>query len=138
MMLFVKGLVAYARTLRIGDPHDPDTIIGPLISNEQCDFIDGQNSGCTFKKGAKNIDWGKPQGNFYEPTILAEVTPEMDIFIRKHLGPLRQFFCVENAEQALALCNDNKFGLSSALLTYDMRLAELARAQYGIRHGSYQ
>lgn len=66
---------------------------------------------------------GKHQGTFYEPTILAEVTPEMDIFYQETFGPVTSIFCVENAEQALALCNDNKFGLSSALLTYDMRLA---------------
>ncbi|MBC5732125.1 aldehyde dehydrogenase family protein [Flavonifractor sp. DFI.6.63] len=119
---FCEGLVAYARTLRIGDPHDPDTIIGPLISNEQCDFIDGQIQDAR-SKGAKILTGGKHQGTFYEPTILAEVTPEMDIFYQETFGPVTSIFCVENAEQALALCNDNKFGLSSALLTYDMRLA---------------
>ena len=55
--------------------------------------------------------------------MLADVTPEMDIFDQESFGPVTSIIRAEDAEDALAICNNSRFGLSSALLTYDLQKA---------------
>ena len=111
-----------ARGFKVGDPRDHDTVIGPLIDANQCEVIDRQVQDA-LRKGARLLTGGKHDGPFYEPTVLADVTPDMDVFDQESFGPITSIVRAEDAEDALALCNNSQFGLSSALLTYDLQKA---------------
>ena len=119
---FCKKMVVKAQGLKVGDPWEHDTVIGPLIEEKQCRVIDAQIQDAV-NKGARVLTGGKHKGAFYEPTVLAEVTPEMEIFYEESFGPITTVICAENSEHALELCNNNKYGLSSALLTNDLNKA---------------
>lgn len=115
-------LKAKAESLKVGDPRDPQVVIGPLITPEHCAFIDAQIQDA-LAKGARLLTGGKAEGPYYEPTVLAEVTPAMDIFYHETFGPVTSVIAAADAEEALALCNDNLYGLSAAVLTNDLSLA---------------
>lgn len=116
---FCVKMTARAQKMKVGNPHDHDTVIGPLINEAQCEMIDGQIRDA-LNKGAHLLTGGKHRGPYYEPTVLADVTPEMRIFYEESFGPVTNIICAENDEDALRLCNDNLYGLSSALLTYHL------------------
>ncbi|MEA4942617.1 MAG: aldehyde dehydrogenase family protein [Oscillibacter sp.] len=119
---FCEQMKKRAEGLKVGDPRERDTVIGPLIDEAQCEVIDRQIQDAV-KKGARLLTGGHHTGPFYAPTVLADVTPEMDIFQQESFGPVTSVICAEDAEDALALCNNNCYGLSAALLTNDLRKA---------------
>ena len=106
----------------MGDPHDPKTIVGPLIHEKQCQVLDRLIEDAV-SKGAKLLAGGKHRGAFYEPTLLKDVTQEMDIFYEECFGPVVCVICAEDARHGVELCNDNEYGLSSSILTNDITLA---------------
>ncbi len=115
-------LVRRARSLKVGDPKDREVVVGPLIDQAHCAFIDGQIRDAV-SKGATLLTGGRHQGPYYEPTVLAGVTPDMEIFYQETFGPVTSLIRAESPGEALALCNDNFYGLSAALLTNDLALA---------------
>lgn len=119
---FCQKLLARVKNLKVGDPHEELTIIGPLIHEEQCAFIDGQIKDAT-DKGAKLLCGGTHEGAFYQPTLLCDVTPDMEIFHEETFGPVTSIVRAKDADDALALCNNNKYGLAAALLTNDLNKA---------------
>ena len=119
---FCEKMQKRAEGIKVGDPHDHDTVVGPLIKLSQCDIIDRQIEDA-LSKGARLLTGGKHNGPYYEPTVLADVTPEMDIFYEESFGPVTSIVCAKDAEDALALCNDNQYGLSAALMTNDITKA---------------
>lgn len=119
---FCKQMTQRAKGIKVGDPHDHDTVIGPLIKESQCLVIDEQIKDAV-SKGAKVLFGGKHNGPYYEPTVLADVTRDMDIFYEESFGPVTSIVCAEDSEDALQLCNDNRFGLSAAVLTNDVTKA---------------
>lgn len=119
---FCEKFTARARGFKVGDPREHDTVIGPLIEEAQCAVIDAQIQDA-LQKGALLLTGGTHEGHFYQPTVLADVTPEMDIFDQESFGPVTSIVRARDAEDALAICNNSQFGLSSALLTYDMQKA---------------
>ncbi|MBE6015761.1 MAG: aldehyde dehydrogenase family protein [Lachnospiraceae bacterium] len=119
---FCDKLLARVKNLKVGDPHDQMTIIGPLIHEEQCAFIDGQIKDAT-SKSATLLCGGTHKGAFYDPSLLKDVTPEMEIFHEESFGPITSIIKAKDAEDALALCNNNKYGLSAAVMTNDVRIA---------------
>ncbi len=119
---FCEKLAAKAQKLKMGDPHDPGSIIGPLINDKHYVVLDEHIRDAT-EKGGRLLCGGNHQGAFYEASVLVDVTPNMNVFHEESFGPLVSVVCAKDAEDALKLCNDNAYGLSSSLLTYDMRLA---------------
>lgn len=119
---FCKKMIPRAEALKVGDPREEDTVIGPLIDAAQCDVIDGQIRDAVAK-GATLLTGGAHEGAFYRPTVLAGVTRDMKIFYEESFGPVTTVLKADNPAHALELCNDNHYGLSSALLTYDIRNA---------------
>ena len=119
---FCEKLLARVKALKVGDPHDPGTIVGPLIRAEHCSHIDGQIKDAV-SKGARLLCGGTHEGSFYQPTMLVDVTPEMEIFFEESFGPIAVVVKAKDAEDALALCNNNKYGLSSAIMTNDLSIA---------------
>jgi aldehyde dehydrogenase (NAD+) len=119
---FRDAFVAKAETLKIGDPHDPDTVIGPLIRSRQCDFIDGQIVDAV-ERGATVLTGGTHDGRFYAPTVLEGVTPDMRIYYEESFGPVVSLLTAPDSETALEIANDTEYGLSAALITNDMQKA---------------
>ena len=123
---FCERFVAKVGTLQVGDPRDPHTVIGPLIRTDQCAYIDGHVSDAVAK-GARLLCGGTSEGAFYQPTVLAGVTPEMRVFHEESFGPVVSLIEAADHHEALRLANDSAYGLSSAVITNDLQKAlELA------------
>ncbi len=119
---FCEAFTAKARGIRVGDPRDPATVVGPLIRPQQCAFIAGQLADATAK-GAKLLTGGTYEGPYFQPTVLCDVTPEMTIYHEESFGPVTSILCARDAEHALAIANDTAYGLSSAIVTNDLQKA---------------
>jgi acyl-CoA reductase-like NAD-dependent aldehyde dehydrogenase len=119
---FLDRLTARVRTLVVGDPRDPATVIGPLIKSSQCEFIDGRVKQA-MKDGARLLTGGTHEGSFYHPTILADVTSSMEVFHQELFGPVAAVIKADDTDHALQLANATAYGLSSAVLTNDLQLA---------------
>ena len=119
---FLKRFAAKAATMKVGDPRDPHTIIGPLIRSSQCPMIDKKIKDAVAA-GARLLTGGKYEGNFYHPTVVADVTPEMAAFRDELFGPVAAVTKANDADHALALANNSAYGLSSAVLTNNLQLA---------------
>jgi aldehyde dehydrogenase (NAD+) len=119
---FCEAFAAKAKIVKAGDPKQKDVFVGPLIRKEQCAVLDRQIKDA-LSKGARLLTGGTHEGAVYQPTILADVTPEMDVFYEESFGPMTSIVKAKDANDALRLCNDNNYGLSSALLTNDLSTA---------------
>jgi vanillin dehydrogenase len=119
---FLQRFAAKAKTLQVGDPRDPHTVIGPLIRSSQCQMIDRKIKEAVAA-GARVLAGGSYEGNFYQPTVVADVTPNMAAFRDELFGPVAAVSRADNADHALALANNSSYGLSSAVLTKDLQLA---------------
>jgi aldehyde dehydrogenase (NAD+) len=119
---FLQRFAAKAKTLQVGDPRDPHTVIGPLIRSSQCQMIDRKIKEAVAA-GARVLTGGTYEGNFYQPTVVADVTPNMAAFRDELFGPVAAVSRADNADHALALANNSSYGLSSAVLTNDLQLA---------------
>ncbi|MGB0035948.1 MAG: aldehyde dehydrogenase family protein, partial [Candidatus Acidiferrales bacterium] len=119
---FLERFVAKARTLKVGDPRDPHTVIGPLIRSSQCPMIDRKIKDAVAG-GARLLTGGTYEGNFFAPTVLADVTPNMAAFRDELFGPVAAVSRADNADHALALANNSVYDLSSAVLTNNLQLA---------------
>jgi vanillin dehydrogenase len=119
---FLDTFVAKVKTLKVGDPRNPQTIIGPLIRSSQCGFIDKRIKS-SVEAGARVLTGGTYKGNFFEPTVIADVAPKMEVFTDELFGPVASVIKADNPHHALRLANETRYGLSSAVLTNDLQLA---------------
>lgn len=123
---FVKKLVAALSQLKVGDPLDPDTALGTLISEKAAKKVEDQVN-LTISQGAKLLCGGRREGAYYWPTVLADVTPEMDIASDMEVfGPVFPILVFDDFEEALKIANNTKYGLASGVITNDMKLAMYA------------
>ncbi|MEX0628725.1 MAG: aldehyde dehydrogenase family protein, partial [Cucumibacter sp.] len=111
-----------ARTckLRVGDPMDPSTDVGPLINRRGAERVEAQVKQAVVD-GAQVVTGGTRRDNFFEPTILTGVTPGTPAFAEETFGPVLPLVPFDDFETALALANDSPFGLQAAIFTHDMR-----------------
>ena len=119
---FLDKFVAKVKKLKVGDPRDPHTVIGPLIRSSQCDFID-KRIRSSVAAGARVLTGGTYNGNFFEPTVVDGVLPGMEVFSDELFGPVASVIKADDADHALKLANDTRYGLSSAVLTNDLQIA---------------
>jgi len=102
-----------------GDPSKETTIIGPLIEGKQCGFIDGLVEDARAK-GARILSGGKSSGNFYEATVIADVTTDMQIFATEAFGPVVSIIRAKDLDEAIELANATDYGLSGTVITNDI------------------
>lgn len=119
---FCSGLAEKAESLKVGDPAEADTVIGPLIRPRQCEFIDEQIEDAV-QKGAKVVTGGKHDGSYFQPTVLADVSPDMKIFHEESFGPVVCCIKAKDSDEAMEIANDSSYGLSSAVITNDLEKA---------------
>jgi succinate-semialdehyde dehydrogenase/glutarate-semialdehyde dehydrogenase len=118
---FVADFVAKMRALKIGDPLDPATEIGPLATEAILKGVDEQvqksiDAGAKLLTGGKRID---RSGFFYEPTVLADIPRESPTYHEEIFGPVACFFRAKDAAEAIEIANDSSFGLGASAWTND-------------------
>ncbi|MGI3776695.1 MAG: aldehyde dehydrogenase family protein, partial [Janthinobacterium lividum] len=127
---FAERFVAAARRLRVGDPFDPATDMGPMAREDLRDGVHEQVTR-SVAQGARLLLGGRPAdgpGWFYEPTVLGGVRPGMAAFEEEVFGPVAALVVARDAEDALGLANDSEYGLSGSLWTADLaRAGDMAR-----------
>lgn len=106
--------------LRVGDPMDPATNVGPLINRRGAERVEMQVRQAVAD-GATIVTGGHRRDNFFEPTILTGVTPGTPAFSDETFGPVLPLLPFDDFEGALALANDSPFGLQAAIFTADLR-----------------
>jgi acyl-CoA reductase-like NAD-dependent aldehyde dehydrogenase len=127
---FEQKFVAAATQLRVGDPLNRETQVGPMARGDLREELDQQVQ-ASVKLGAQVPLGGKRRagkGYFYEPTIITHVTPQMPVFKEETFGPVAAVIRARGTEHALQLANASPFGLSGNLWTRDVeRGRKLAR-----------
>lgn len=122
---FSEALVARVRELAMGDPLDPDTYVGPLVSDTQRQkvqgFIDGaQASGYRLLVGDRTHD---QPGFFVSPTVFDEVGPDATIAQEEIFGPVVAIIPASTLEEAIHIANGVRFGLSASVFTQSLSTA---------------
>lgn len=121
---FCRRLVdEYLKPLVLGDPFDPKTTMGPVISEAMAKKVVSQIEK-TVEQGAKVYYGGKRSGAFVDPTVLVDVTDQMDITKNMEVfGPVWPVIGFDTVEEAISLANLTDYGLSSGVFTKDMKTA---------------
>lgn len=132
---FVDKFVKRVKNLKVGDPREQDTVIGPLINRGQLDIIKSQVDD-SLEKGAKLLCGGSYKGLCYSPTVLTNVTRDMRVFSEETFGPVAPVLAVEDAGEAVSIANDSPYGLSAGVITRDFQKGlEIAeRLETGMVH----
>ena len=137
---FMEKLIAFTKTVKLGDPLDPETTMGPVVDQNQLSTVEhyvaeGQ------KEGAKMLIGGsRPKGNgldkgfFFEPTIFDSVDSNMTIAQEEIFGPVLSVLTFKDLDEALRIANDTSYGLASAVWTNDLNTA--LKMAKGIRAGT--
>jgi succinate-semialdehyde dehydrogenase/glutarate-semialdehyde dehydrogenase len=118
---FERRFVAAMREMRVGDPLDEATQIGPLATAQILEDLDGQvrrsvEMGARILTGGQRLD--RP-GHFYAPTILADAPADSPAYREELFGPVAVLFTADGAEDAVRLANDTEFGLGASAWTAD-------------------
>jgi aldehyde dehydrogenase (NAD+) len=132
---FTEKFVKKVLTFKVGNPKEPDTIIGPLINKHQ--FSQVKNSvDAAVRDGAKILCGGKSDGLCYYPTVLTNVKPGTPFSCEETFGPVVSVIEVKDEEEAVAIANDTTYGLSASIFTRDFAkgLAIAGRIESGIVH----
>lgn len=123
---FTQKFIAAVKNLKVGDPLDPQNSVGPMARKDLRDELHNQvertlAAGATLLLGGKKVEG---RGNFYEPTILGEVSPGMAAFDEETFGPVAAITVAENIEHAIELANTSDYGLGGNLWTADISRAQ--------------
>jgi aldehyde dehydrogenase (NAD+) len=121
----VDGLAGFAKMLPMGGNDDPNSVLGPLISEKQRQRVSGiVNDGVAG--GAQVVTGGKPmdrRGYFYEATIVTNTTPDMRLIREEIFGPVGCVIPFDEEDEAIAAANDTEYGLVAYVYTSDLKRA---------------
>jgi len=133
---FVAGFVEGAEALRVGDPLEPTTEMGPLVRVDQREALHRQVR-ASAAAGARVKTGGQPlerKGFYYAPTVMDLVQPAMPVMCEETFGPVGPVMPFRDLEQAIALANASDFGLGASVFTRDAARAQdvARRLQVGV------
>ncbi len=118
---FERGFVEKMNALKVGDPMDAATDVGPLATADAVKSLHADVC-ATVAKGARVLTGGKPvdgPGSFYSPTVLADIPKDSPGYREEMFGPVACIFRVKDASEAIAIANDSRFGLGASAWTND-------------------
>jgi acyl-CoA reductase-like NAD-dependent aldehyde dehydrogenase len=122
---FLARVSEEVATIKVGDPRDPSTKIGPLITREHFNRVQGFVERA-LKSGARAV-WGGERDSFgdlyYEPTLLTDVGREMEVFQREVFGPVLTWNTFRDEDQAIEIANDTTYGLAAMVFSRNERRA---------------
>ena len=123
---YVKAFVEEVKSWKIGAPSEEGVYIGPLTRAAQIPLLENQvkealAQGATLAYGGKRIDRA---GNYFEPTVLTNVTNDMAVMQEESFGPIIGIMKVKNDEEATILMNDTAYGLTAAIYSASQKRAE--------------
>jgi succinate-semialdehyde dehydrogenase/glutarate-semialdehyde dehydrogenase len=132
---FAEKLVVAVKKLKVGNGFEPGVLQGPLIDQAAVEKVeehiqDAVSQGAHVLLGGKRHALGQ---TFFEPTVLAGVTPQMKVAKEETFGPLAPLFRFETDEQAIQMANDTEFGLASYFYSRD--IGRIWRAAEGLESG---
>jgi acyl-CoA reductase-like NAD-dependent aldehyde dehydrogenase len=132
---FVEKLAAKTAGLKVGDPSEHDTVIGPLITGDALELVKRRVEDAV-SAGARLLAGGEAAGSAYRATLLADVPPDSDLAQLETFGPVAAIEVVDGEDEAIDRANATAYGLASGIITSDpdkgMALAQ--RIQAGIVH----
>jgi succinate-semialdehyde dehydrogenase len=131
---FTERFVAAVNALRTGDPRVSENTVGPMARYDLRDELHGQvertiAEGATLLVGGRK---GDGDGNYYLPTVLTDVSPQMTSFREELFGPVASIIRADSAAHAVELANDSDFGLTASVFTADSELAETITADLAV------
>lgn len=123
---FTKHFIARLREMKIGDPMDETTDIGPVARKDIRDGLRAQLSDAK-RKGAKTVELPQPlsKGYFFAPCVVLKPTPDMQVLSDEVFGPIAPIVVVKNEDEAVAAANNTEYGLGAAIWSKDTVRAEL-------------
>lgn len=119
---FCDHAVAYAQKIVMGDPLDPATDMGPMISEQEALRAE-QWVNEAVQEGATLLTGGKRRGAWFEPTILTDVRPDMKIACREAFAPVFVIVPYDSIQEAIELVNDSVYGLQAGVFTASLEVA---------------
>jgi succinate-semialdehyde dehydrogenase/glutarate-semialdehyde dehydrogenase len=120
---FLEKFTAALTAVSQGDPRERGTECGPLSSTVAADRLEEQVRRAV-EQGATVVAGGNRNGNYFEPTVLTDISPDNEIYREELFGPVAQVYRVGSEDEAVELANDTPFGLGSYLMTNDPEQAE--------------
>ncbi len=115
---FIDGLVRKTQGLKVGDPNEHDTVIGPLINEGALNTVKGRVDQAVAD-GARVLAGGEAVGACYQATLLTDVAPDSQFAQVETFGPVATITVVESAEDAVKLANETAYGLAAGIITTD-------------------
>lgn len=121
----VDRLTAHANGWKLGDPLASDTIVGPVVSEQQLGTVLGyldraKSDGARVVAGGGRGDGDLADGYFVKPTVLSGVKPSDTVFREEIFGPVAAVVAVDSFDEAIAMANDTHYGLSASIFTRDL------------------
>src|SRR5262245_50766508 len=135
---FVERFVEHTRSLRVGDPMDPEVDLGPLISERARARVEEQvqravAEGARVLEGGRRLDVGP--GHFYAPTVLTDVGHASPVLCEEVFGPIASIMPVKDADEAIAMAAESEYGLGANIYTRNLTYA--LRAMQEIKAGTF-
>jgi aldehyde dehydrogenase (NAD+) len=129
-----RTIIDAMRAFTVGDPADPKTAVGPMVSKKQYERVQfyirtGIEEGAEVLVGGEGHPRGLERGNFVKPTVFANVSNEMTIAREEIFGPVLSVIAYDTVDEAISIANDSKYGLHAFVCGTDVQRARRVAGQ---------